>query len=74
MGKQMLTLSGRVVQSGGSSEPSGPRLYSLSTQACLPAALRSKKAFLIQEAGLVPTGFKHYFHLEGVDATITEPE
>ncbi len=46
----------------------------MSTQASLPAALRGKKAFLIKEAGLVPTGFKHYFHLEGVNATITEPE
>lgn len=70
----MLTLSGRVIKRGSSSEPSGPRLYSLSTQASLPTALRGKKAFLIKDAGLVPTGFKHYFYLEGVNATITEPE
>lgn len=70
----MLTLSGRVIKRPTSSEPSGPRLYSLSTQASLPAALRGKKAFLIKEAGLIPTGFNHYFHLEGVDVTIPEPE
>jgi His-Xaa-Ser system radical SAM maturase HxsC len=70
----MLTLSGRVIKRPSSSEPSGPRLYSLSTQACTPLALRGKKAFLIKEAGLVPEGFTHYFHLEGVSATIPEPE
>lgn len=70
----MLTLSGRVIKKQINAVPSGPRLYSLSTNANLPLALRGKKAFLIKDSAFVPTGFCHYFHLEGVEATPVEPE
>jgi His-Xaa-Ser system radical SAM maturase HxsC len=70
----MLTLSGRVINKKTAAQPSGPRLYSLSTNANLPLALRGKKAFLIKEPVAVPTGFNHYFHLDGVEATLVEPE
>jgi His-Xaa-Ser system radical SAM maturase HxsC len=70
----MLTLSGRVIKKQSATEPSGPRLFSLSTNNNLPSALRSKKAFLIKESAEVPTGFSHYFHLEGVEATLPAPE
>lgn len=70
----MLTLSGRVIKKQNNAKLAGPTLYSLSTNAHLPSALRGKKAFLIKESAEVPTGFDHYFHLEGVDATIPNPE
>ena len=73
MGKQMLTLSGRVIKKQSSVTPTEPKLYSLSTNANLPLALRSKKAFLIKDSVAVPTGFSHYFHLEGVQATGVDP-
>lgn len=69
----MLTLSGRVIKKQSAVVPSGPRLYSLSTNANLPLALRSKKTFLIKEPVAVPAGFSHYFHLEGVEATSIDP-
>ncbi|MEY4277654.1 MAG: hypothetical protein RI975_920 [Pseudomonadota bacterium] len=70
----MLTLSGRVIKKQSAVVSTAPRLYSLSTNANLPLALRSKKTFLIKEPVAVPTGFSHYFHLEGVEATSVDPE
>jgi His-Xaa-Ser system radical SAM maturase HxsC len=70
----MLTLSGRVIKKKTSEAPSGPKLYSLSTNANLPLPLRSKKAFLIKEPVAVPAGFSHYFHLQGVEALSVDPE
>jgi His-Xaa-Ser system radical SAM maturase HxsC len=70
----MLTLSGRVIKKTNSVVSIGPRLYSLSTNTNLPLALRGKKAFLVKESAQVPTGFGHYFHLEGVDAVLPDPD
>jgi len=70
----MLTLSGRVIKRGASPDSGGRKLYSLTTQSSLPRSLREKKAFLINTPGTVPKGYDHYFHLDGVDAKITEPE
>lgn len=72
----MLTLSGRVISRAdkATNATEDPRLYSLSTNADLPMALRSSKAFLIKEAGDVPKGFGHYFLLDAVDATTPNPE
>ncbi len=70
----MLTLSGRVIKKLSNATPSGPRLYSLSTNAKLPFPLRGKKAFLIKDSEEVPTGFSHYFHLQGVDSKLVELE
>lgn len=70
----MLTLSGRVIKRQSTVVATGPRLFSLSTNANLPLALRGKKAFLIKVAGEVPTGFGHYFHLEGVEASSPSPD
>lgn len=70
----MLTLSGRVIKRGASPDSGGRKLYSLTTQSSLPSALREKKALLINTPGPVPKGYDHYFHLDGVDVKITEPE
>ncbi len=64
MGQQMLTLSGRVIKKSEAVVDSNePRLFSLSTNAKLPVALRGQKAYLARNKTPAPEGFSHYFIL-----------
>jgi len=54
----MLKLSGTAIHSD--SREHVRELLAVSTESGLPASLRSKRAFLIQELGDIPEGFKHY--------------
>jgi His-Xaa-Ser system radical SAM maturase HxsC len=75
MGQQMLTLSGRVVRKSDIlSDNKEPRLYSLSTNAHLPYALRDKKAFLAKDSSNAPGGFNHYFLLPNASPEGLPPE
>ncbi|QKE39977.1 MAG: His-Xaa-Ser system radical SAM maturase HxsC [Ferrovum myxofaciens] len=61
----MLKLGGKVsgVQS---SENSGSRLYSISTNALLPGVLKESKAYLVQD-DKIPDGFAHYLILDSMN-------
>lgn len=71
----MLTLSGRVISKAATpSITSGPRIFSLTTDANLPFVLRAKKALLIKKPIEKTPGFLHYFVLNGVFSDLTQPE
>lgn len=62
----MLTLSGRVISKAKAAiVDSGPRLFSLTTDADLPIVLRGQKALLMKTPAAASPGFQHYYVLEG---------
>ena len=45
--------------------PARRQLFLLATNPCLPAVLRSNRAFLVTE-GVIPAGFSHYFSFDSI--------
>lgn len=60
----MLKLGGKIIEIQSADE-SGSCLYSISTNAALPAVLKASKAYLVQD-DKIPDGFAHYLILDSM--------